>query len=312
MLTAALCTRCGAPLPPVPPEGVSCRYCHTFFVPPRASIVITGGSDDDDDDDDDFDEYEVIPMTDDGVLGYLKQHLSGHDSVYVYPGLPQKKERNVRRVHAAHLPPNEYILAMRDDTVFGSAEEGFVITSKRLCWKNIAESPLSVDWQYIDPDDISQDDSYLCLGSRRIQITGDQDGLMDACEEVFPVLAYSAKKALAPTKKAEATVPCPICARPNPPRYERCLGCGAPLSAPAASMRAPQALPQGQGGYPQGQGGYPQVGYPQTPHPQGGYGPPPPQPVFGCWHCRSPLHWQSPACPRCGARPAPQGWPRLG
>jgi hypothetical protein len=296
-MEALVCSHCCAPLtPPVGREPIRCRFCGTYHVPPAPPVVDF----DDDDDDDDFDEDdddETIPMTDDAVLALLREHFNGIDPLYLYPSLPQKKERNVRRIHAAHLPPHEYILAIYDDTVFGSAEEGFVVTSRRLCFKNISESPQMLDWRTVDPDDIYQEGSKIAVGRARLDtVIGEDSPLFDACETVFPILARSAKKAAASPAQAAKPVP------------------QGPVSA-----GHPPAAQQGHGGYGPPPSGYGAYGPPSAGHGQGGYMPvqqPYPQqqaagPVFACWHCRTPLHWQSPHCARCGARPGPQGWPRI-
>jgi hypothetical protein len=35
-------------------------------------------------------------------------------------------------------------------------------------------------------------------------------------------------------------------------------------------------------------------------------------PSFACWHCHTPLYWNTPQCARCNALPSPQGWLRTG
>lgn len=293
-MEALTCSHCCAPLPPPTGNTAVCRFCGmAHFLAPAARAE----PEDDFDEDDDFeedDDDEIIPMTDEAVLGLLRDHFSGMDSFYMPPAIPAKKERNVRVLHAVHLPPHEAILGLYDGTVFGAADDGFVITARRLCYRNIMEAPGMRPWEVVPADDISIEGQHIVLGSITIQtIATEGSGLLDAVEEVFPVLARSAKKAAK----------------------------GAP--APAQQGYPQQGYPQQgypQQGYPQQgypQQGYPQQGYPQQGYPpasQGGYGYPaaaPQQPLFGCWHCRVPLHWQSPRCGRCGAMPGPGGWPRI-
>ena len=89
-----------------------------------------------------------IPMTDEGVLAVLRQHVASIDSMYLCPNIPCKKELAARAVHARHLPSDERVLALFDDTVFGSGEDGFVITSQRVCWKNVRGRAHMLLWQY--------------------------------------------------------------------------------------------------------------------------------------------------------------------
>ena len=81
-----------------------------------------------------------IPMTDEAVLALLRQHFTGVDSMYLCPNIPGKKEIVARGVHARHLPSDERVLALFDDTVFGAGDEGFLVTSRRLCWKKPADT----------------------------------------------------------------------------------------------------------------------------------------------------------------------------
>ena len=65
-------------------------------------------------------------------------------SVFYAPALPQRKHRTVRRVH--QLADTERVLVIIDDTLLGSAAEGIVLTSHRLCWKALLQPPQSLPW----------------------------------------------------------------------------------------------------------------------------------------------------------------------
>jgi len=133
-----------------------------------------------------------VPLTDDAVLALLRQHFAGMDSLYLCPTIPGRKELAARAVHARHLPSHERVLALYDDTIFGSGDEGFVVTAQRVCWKNSRGRAHMIEWQHIDPDRMYADRRKLVLGSEAIEVSGDQS-VIEACEQAFHVLAFSAR-----------------------------------------------------------------------------------------------------------------------
>jgi hypothetical protein len=133
-----------------------------------------------------------IAMSDESVLALFREHFTGSESTSLWPAITGKKELGARAVHARHLPGDERILMLYDDTVFGSGDVGFLATSRRICWKNTADQPHMVEWHQVDPDCMYADRQRLVLGTRAIEITGDES-IMDACERAFHVLALSAR-----------------------------------------------------------------------------------------------------------------------
>lgn len=84
-----------------------------------------------------------------GILGLVRQHLGALEDLYVAPAIPAKKERNVRQIHG--IGPDEQIIAVFDNTVFGSAVEGFVLTDRRFCWKESYEDARTTSWGQLSP-----------------------------------------------------------------------------------------------------------------------------------------------------------------
>jgi hypothetical protein len=134
-----------------------------------------------------------IPMTDEAVLDLLRRHFTAIDAMHLCPDVPGKKEIVARAVHARHLPSDERVLALFDDTLFGSGDEGFLVTSARLCWKNpgTTSRPQMIEWKQLDPDALYADRNRLVLGLGAIELSGDAEAL-DAFEAAFHVLAFSA------------------------------------------------------------------------------------------------------------------------
>lgn len=133
-----------------------------------------------------------IPMTEDAILGLLRQHFGSDDSLYLAPTIPQKREVAARRAHAAHLSHDERILALYDDTVFGTGDDGFVVTAKRVCWRNIKGDARSLEWRYLDPESIIPDGRKLSIADSVIEISGERE-VIGAAADAFYVLAVSAR-----------------------------------------------------------------------------------------------------------------------
>ena len=133
-----------------------------------------------------------IPMTEDAILGLLRQHFGVDDSLYLAPTIPTRRELGARRAHAAHLPSHERILALYDDTVFGSGEDGFVVTAQRLCWKNIQGEARSIEWRFLDPESVIPDRRRLCVADSIIEVSGDRN-VIGAAGDAFYMLAVSAR-----------------------------------------------------------------------------------------------------------------------
>jgi len=62
------------------------------------------------------------------------------DKFYVFDNIPQNILPKAIKSYAKTMDLNEMIIFLYDDTVFGSAKEGFILTDKRFYCKNVAES----------------------------------------------------------------------------------------------------------------------------------------------------------------------------
>jgi hypothetical protein len=235
-----------------------------------------------------------IPLTDEAVLALVRQHFDGIDAMYLYPTVPGKKELAARSVHSRHLASDERVLALFDDTVFGLGDDGFLVTSRRLCWKNLGGRAQMIEWSHVDSDWMYRDKKQLVLGAGAIQVSGDES-VLDACEEVFHVLAFSAR---APQDAGIAPV----------------AGSGVVLA------RAPErtaAKTERESARPTFRPSRPAVSHATRPPPHAVsydsyvvHASSQKSPRFACWQCETPLHWSTPQCARCSAWPMAQGWSR--
>jgi len=69
----------------------------------------------------------------------------GISSLYVLEQIPPAKLKKASRSYALPMGQSEVPVLLYDDTVFGSAKEGFMLTNRRLCGKNIVEKGFFTD-----------------------------------------------------------------------------------------------------------------------------------------------------------------------
>lgn len=198
---ALACDTCGAGLAPPDASGASCCvYCGTEHqdrssgmlaamqsgpAAPRSGILVDPSTWHDTED------AARIPMTEESVLDLLRQHFGdGIETVFVCPHVPPKKEKAARHAHASHLPAHERILALHDATLLGGGDDGFVVTARRLCWKNPRQPAHAIEWRDLEPDSLHVDGNRLYVDGDAIEIG--EDAVLDACANAFFVLALSA------------------------------------------------------------------------------------------------------------------------
>ena len=120
-------------------------------------------------------EQQILELTG----GYLGEDSSTH----IHPEIHRRKLDGAREAHARYLREDEKILVVHDATVFGSAEEGFVLTGRRLCWKNLGEQGRQIPWEYLPADAVStQGSTTVRLGGCRMDLLGDEKQTASVCE----------------------------------------------------------------------------------------------------------------------------------
>lgn len=85
------------------------------------------------------------------------------NKVLLAPEIPEKKAQVAQSVHANHLLPGEPIIALYDDTVFGSAKVGFVVTPYRFCWKDRLTPARYVLFKDLMPDSLKLEGGQIRL-----------------------------------------------------------------------------------------------------------------------------------------------------
>lgn len=74
------------------------------------------------------------------VLDFIGDSIAGADKIYIYPDIPRSKTANAISSYCHGLNHDD-ILILVDDTVFGSAKNGLVITRDKIFSKEQMEKP---------------------------------------------------------------------------------------------------------------------------------------------------------------------------
>jgi hypothetical protein len=126
------------------------------------------------------------------LASLARRHLGEVDDVYYHPSIPEAKLANARRTHALHLPEDEPIVVLYDDTLFGGADDGFVLTPERLCWKNLVDAPAMLAWEEIEPEDVRHAGNLVHVMGSGIQLSTRQE-LTGPAAALFAALAREAR-----------------------------------------------------------------------------------------------------------------------
>lgn len=187
-----LCPLCGAPAPA--PPAMTCRYCSYSWAPPALVSPPAAAA-----------APPVAPpvaspsttfagLTFEETLAAARRLLGplSNGDVYLSGAIPADKERNARQVHAGHLPPEEPLVVLCDSTLFGSAENGFVLTARRFCWKNSFFNAQALPWRSVQPSTLKREDTDVTLVGNVINCVTEE--LAQAMENLLRELAGEAQR----------------------------------------------------------------------------------------------------------------------
>lgn len=107
------------------------------------------------------------------IVALARKHIGMGGRVFYAPSIPRDKEASARFAHDLHLPDEETILVLHDGTVFGSAEEGFLVTKQRICWKNPWEHARQIAWSELEPAAIKREVGKVILERGEIALSGE-------------------------------------------------------------------------------------------------------------------------------------------
>ena len=159
------------------------------------------------------------------------KYLGTPQEVFLAPSIPARKLRTIQDTHG--LAPED-VAVVYDDTLFGSAENGFVLTCQGISWKNLTEPPVHVRWDALDVAAVEVVRGGVGLPQGRIDIAlvgRVGQGIVDLLRAASWLAAHGvlpAPPAEPAAPGAERAVRCPYC-RVRVASEERfCPACGAP------------------------------------------------------------------------------------
>lgn len=126
------------------------------------------------------------------LLSLTRAHVGEVDDLYLHPSIPAAKLAHASEVHAAHLSAEEVVAVLFDDTVFGSAEEGFLFTNQRLCWKNLSTDPKQLKYRDIALDSITARESHVGVMDGALELTG-RNELVGPVARLIRIIAAEAQ-----------------------------------------------------------------------------------------------------------------------
>jgi hypothetical protein len=128
------------------------------------------------------------------LVSLARSYLGEVEPMYYCPAIPPAKLSSARAVHAASLAPDEPVAVLYDDTVFGSAKDGFLVTPSRLCWKNFDEAPAAMEWAAIEPERVRCDANRVHLAEGTVRLTAAQDYITPSrVADLFQAIAVEAR-----------------------------------------------------------------------------------------------------------------------
>ncbi len=118
--------------------------------------------------------------------------VSKQPTVYTYPNIPENKLSNAKKFYAK-LTPNDIVLGLWDITVFGSAKEGMLFTTRSVHWKDTSgEQAGKISFAELDTSKIQHKSKWphinIVLGDNRIVMTGSYG----SCKELMSFIIEAA------------------------------------------------------------------------------------------------------------------------
>ena len=118
---------------------------------------------------------------------YLKANIGtpvGLDKVFVAPNIPWQKLQGAYSVHQRFLKDINDIVVLVDDTVFGGAKEGFVISNSRIMFKELGEGSFSHAFDNIG-DITSKNNAIYHNGNKIIKLNLPEAAKRDRVKNFF-------------------------------------------------------------------------------------------------------------------------------
>ncbi len=104
-----------------------------------------------------------------------RPYLGEVEDLFYDPAIPASKLERARAMHARHLPRRERVALLYDDTLFGSAEEGFLLTPHLFCWKNLSSGPMALEWARIEVERVQASGNVVHVMGSAIHFTAQSE-----------------------------------------------------------------------------------------------------------------------------------------
>lgn len=140
----------------------------------------------------DIKQAKVSDRTDSpSVLEEIKKSLEGFTNGNLFVGtIPPKKLKNAITSYATEVSPED-VLLLYDNTVFGSAKEGLILTAEAVYWRNDDE-PERLRYAEIRKVDVLKYPvaAGVVLNEKeiKIEVTGDNDNVAESLAKVIRLL----------------------------------------------------------------------------------------------------------------------------
>lgn len=104
------------------------------------------------------------------LLRLLRAELPAHCDLYYRGRIPAGKLKTV--THLYQLADPDEVLVLYDDTLFGSAAEGFLFTPTHFGFKELGSPPVLLALDALEREHVERDGQELRVKGRRVEITG--------------------------------------------------------------------------------------------------------------------------------------------
>ena len=150
--------------------------------------------------------------------------------LFLLEQIPPDKLENAKQSYAPMMRDDETVIALYDDTVFGSAKDGFLLTTKRLYGKNITErasflevaeiTHFSFERKFLKSNILAHTDTRVL--AKEITAEEGAAALFQALQQTVTLLQH-----LLPVARQQAVVRCDSCGAAGGGPV--CEYCGSPV-----------------------------------------------------------------------------------